>query len=506
MPFKTLTEALSHIEASLLWLQPELFLTFYALLVLVISLFRKKESWTFFRNIGILGVLVTLGLVAHQWHYCTCQMDKGFFFNFLHTDRLSIFTKFIAGGATLASLVLMSFAKRYAERLNQTAPVLVLLLLAMLLALHLLAMSRHLFMLFLAVEFTSIAAYLLTAIFLDKKTAEGSLKYMLFGAFSSGLMLYGMSFLYGFSGMLDFGISAFWQNLAQAPPLFVGLALGLTLSGLLFKLTAVPFHFWAPDVYESVPSPVAALFSIAPKAATLAVLVRLSDFLQHLQLPQFFVSAHWVSLFALVAMVTMTLGNLAALWQTNLKRLLAYSSVANAGFLIAGLAVPTAFAGQSLFFFLLAYTLMNYAAFYCIDLFNTPQDEIEALRGLGKQYPWQSAAFTLTLVSLAGLPPTVGFTAKFLIFSAIWQHYQAVGQNTLLLLFLVSLFNAVVGLFYYLKIPYYLYFKSTDTQAATPLALRWQTGLIVFVLCFPLLLFFFKADWLMYLLSWWMAN
>jgi NADH-quinone oxidoreductase subunit N len=360
------------------------------------------------------------------------------------------------------------------------------------------AMAANLLMVYLSLELVSIASYILATFKNDKKGAEGGLKYLLFGALSSGIMLYGMSLLYGFTGTLSFVEVNFFIDLLAINQLPVLLALFLTIGGLLFKIAAVPFHIWAPDVYESSPTPVVAFFSVAPKAAGFAVLGR---FLSNIHLIGYGHFAAIKEILILIAILTLTIGNLSALWQRNAKRMLAYSSIAHAGFILAGLLALNSLGLQSVLFYLAVYLFMNFAAFLLIDAIQHHQhtEEIKQYKGLGLINPLLGIAFLVVMIALTGLPPTAGFTAKLFIFSALWQAYQSSGDTLVLLLFVVGLFNVAIALFYYLRIPFYMFFRNGKELNVINLGI--YTILLLIILILPVFLFFFKAEWLMNIIA-----
>ncbi|WP_019987691.1 NADH-quinone oxidoreductase subunit N [Rudanella lutea] len=341
------------------------------------------------------------------------------------------------------------------------------LLMGLIIGLFLLSTSVNLLAIYLSLELVSISSYLLTALSRTRRASEGGIKYMLFGAISSAVMLYGMSFLYGLTGTLEITSTVFTVELAKNSGFVIAVASLLTLSGFLFKLSLVPFHVWTPDAYDAAPLPVAAFFSIAPKAGALLALMRL---LTALPVGQF---VDIQTPLAVVALASITLGNLSALWQTDAKRLLAYSTIAHAGFLLVGVVALSEAGFEAAFFYMATYLPINLAAFFLIDLLARHHGgnlQIGQLAGLGARLPVLSIALTVVMLALVGLPPTVGFTAKLLAFSALYNAYETTGNGWLLALFAVGLLNAVISLAYYLKIPFLLFFRpSQDSSVIKPL-------------------------------------
>jgi len=301
------------------------------------------------------------------------------------------------------------------------------------------ASAADLIMLYLAIETTGIAGYLLAGyVSTDDRSAEAGLKYFLFGAATSAVMLYGFSLLYGFTGETNFGaiatvlvsgnvaISAIWGIVV------------LILVGVGFKIAMVPFHFWAPDVYEGAPTPVTGFISTASKTAGFAVLIRL--FITSLA-----GSEYWLPMIAVLAAVTMTFGNLVALAQTNIKRLLAYSSIAHAGYVLVAFVAYSELGVASAIYYLIAYVVTNLAAFGVVILFarTAGTDEIKHYAGMSRRSPYLALAMLVAFLSLAGMPPLAGFFAKFYVFAA------AVKAGMIWLAF-IGVLNAIVGLYYYL--------------------------------------------------------
>jgi NADH-quinone oxidoreductase subunit N len=377
------------------------------------------------------------------------------------------------------------------------------LLLAVVAGLFLLAESVNLLAIYLALELVSIGSYLLTALPGTRRSVEGGIKYLLFGAISSAVMLYGMSLLYGLTGTLDLTAEAFGQELAHQDALVVIIAGLLTLAGLFFKLSLVPFHVWTPDTYDAAPLPVAAFFSVAPKAVALLVIMRIVTALPETTLP----NPLQVPL-AVLALASILLGNLAALWQTDAKRMLAYSTIAHAGFLLVGVVSMTESGFEAASFYVATYLIINLSAFFLIDRLavrNGGSLLMTDFAGLGARYPVLATALTVAMLALVGLPPTVGFTAKLLVFSALYETATAdagITSGWLLALFGIGLLNAVISLAYYLKIPFLLFFRPRPETLA-PLAsmpMRFADWLAVALAVLTVLLFL-QPDWLLHILA-----
>ncbi|MCP4749892.1 MAG: NADH-quinone oxidoreductase subunit N [Proteobacteria bacterium] len=310
------------------------------------------------------------------------------------------------------------------------------------LGMMLMTSATNLLMTAVAIELVSIPSYILVAMNRSNPVSkEAALKYILFGSFAAGIMLYGMSLMFGLTGTLKF--ADIWNGLNTysiiGTPVYY-LAILMTMSGMIFKIAAVPFHFWCPDAYQAAPTPVTAFLSTAPKVAGLALLMRFFSY------HEWFQAEHLTQILAIIAMATMTLGNLAALRQTDVKRLLAYSSISHAGFLLMGIAVLNQAGRQVVFFYIPIYLLMNLGAFMAIVyLSRSANFEIEAFRGMIKKKPLIVIGFTVCLFSLAGLPPFAGFIGKFYLF-------KVVIEQKLYLLAVVAGINSVVALYYYVNV------------------------------------------------------
>lgn len=481
-----LNEQLSQIGQSLAGIVPELFLAVFFLGYLVAELLlnragnkEKTASWLFFLSVG--GAIVALGLIVGQW-----DTPPDFRFRpLLFLDNKAVFFKILIVTAWLFTLLHIRLLRyRYPAELSA-------LLVAAVLGMCLLTMATHWLTVYLALELLSLSSYLLVALSPAKKAAEGALKYLLFGAISSAIMLYGISFIYGLTGTLDFTNPAMQLGLAANPPLVMNLVMLMTVGGLLFKLSLVPFHVWTPDVYEAAPTPLVSFLSVAPKAAVLLVLMRVATAFPAELLP----------LLGGIALLSITVGNVAALWQQNTRRLLAYSSIAQAGYLIVGIVAFNQLGFESATFYVAAYLLLNMAAFLLVDLLQPRSDtSLTEYEGLGKKHALVATVLTVVMVALAGLPPTVGFTAKWLIFSALWDSYQHQGQSWLMWLLIGGIVNAAISLAYYLRLPYLLFFKKTKVEDAAPVYFMWGK-VISGVLLLAILLLFFKPEWLMGLIQ-----
>lgn len=340
----------------------------------------------------------------------------------------------------------------------------------------LMSSAADLIMVFLALETTSIPLYILAAFRRgDQKSSESGMKYFLFGSFASAIMLYGLSLLYGFTAQTNlYGIAEYLGSSAfTGSPVPVLVAMVLIFTGFGFKISAVPFHFWTPDVYEGAPTPVTAFVSVASKAASFALLLRFftAVFPASLVIGGQEIQGFWVQLAGALAVITMTLGNLLALSQRNIKRLLAYSSIAQAGYTLVGLAALQSTAAQgdavaAVGFYMFMYTFTNLLAFAVIILFTeaTGSETIADLAGLNRRAPWLALALTIALLSLAGIPPAAGFFGKFFLFNAAVE-------AGLVWLAIIGVLNSIVALYYYLVVIKVMYVdRSEDEDKPIPVA------------------------------------
>ena len=334
------------------------------------------------------------------------------------------------------------------------------LLLVSTLGMNLMASAADIVMLYLAIETTSIPLYILAGFMTrDHKSTEAGFKYMLFGAAASAIMLYGFSLLYGFSGTTNLYTLAESFYDMDFPTLAVIASFILILIGFGFKISAVPLHFWAPDVYEGAPTPVTGFLSTASKAAGFAVLMRV---LVAVFTP--IIINDWSSVLATLAVLTMTVGNLLALAQKNIKRMLAFSSIAHAGYILIGVVAVTELGVASMVFYLLAYMITNLAAFGVVVIFwqVTGSDEISAYAGLSRRSPGLALAMLVAFLSLAGMPPLAGFVAKVFVFAA------AVEADYIWLA-VVGVLNSIIGLYYYLTVLKVVYlFRSEEEDKPLP--------------------------------------
>jgi NADH-quinone oxidoreductase subunit N len=468
-------EQLISIQESVSQMFPELVLSTGIILLILIGLLKKNNIYLLSFT-SILFFLISIICIASDFGHSATL------FGMMKKDSFSSFLKILIDVAGILTC-LLSFNK---QTLTRNVSEYFTLLLTIVLGGHFLVMSNHFAMIFLSLELISIGSYVLAGYSFNRKGSEGSLKYFLFGSVASAVMLYGFTFLYGLTGTLDFTAAEFSAQLIDKSPGLVVAAGLMVLCGFLFKIASVPMHPWAPDVYEAAPVPVIAFLSVAPKLAGLGVLVKFV-----LAIHLFGQSGFdWQFTIALISILTITVGNFSALSQKDPKRMMAYSSIAQSGFLLIGVAAFLPQGIQYMLFYSAIYVIMNFTVFLYLEYFaNEGITSISAFQGTGKKYLWPSVFLLIGLIALTGLPPTSGFTAKLFIFSSLWQAYELSGKSILLWLLVFGLLNTVISLFYYLKIPYYAFLKSGN-ETKTPNNLTFTNFLGLILVIVTLMLFF----------------
>jgi NADH-quinone oxidoreductase subunit N len=457
-----LNQQLNDVMSSLPAFRPELCLTVLFLLVLAIDLIYRKNSGKACRMLACAGMLLVLAADLGQY-LMTDGDGQPLFLGSLIVNHSNIVLKMIMDAVTFTLLLYLPWdhqLKAHKKGLGDIYSIIV----ASVLGLHLMVMSATLLTIFLSVEMVSIASYLLVAYRTESNfSAEAALKYVLFGMAASAVMLYGISLFYGFSGTINLYHPHLIANLQMAEPTVIALSLVLILAGIGFKLSFVPLHFWVPDVYQGASTPVTAYLSTLPKIAGFGLLVM---FLRPFLLNPLWSRFDFSLVLSVAAMVTMIAGNFAAIWQQNIKRMLAYSSVGHTGFALMAIVAFTPQSTTALSFYLAVYGIANIGVLALATYFaNAMQAHTLAdYKGLGGKYPIASVCFVILLVSLTGIPVSAGFNAKVLVFSAVYNVYQQ-GHNSMLLALLVTgAVTTVVSLFYYVKIPLNLFLRKPDVE------------------------------------------
>jgi NADH-quinone oxidoreductase subunit N len=434
---------------------PELVLSVTAMAVLLIGLSMRRGTYNPLVVLSLVGIAVSAGTVVFFWNKPLTA-----FAGTVLSDQFAQMVRLILLGIA-AIAVLM--AEPYLQERRIRFPEYFALVLFSTAGGMVMAAAQNLLVLFIGLEILSLSMYVMAGLArTEARSEEAALKYFLLGAFASGFLIYGIALIYGASATTNLNElmpALFSSEPAKRLLLYAGL--GMILVGLGFKAALVPFHMWTPDVYEGAPTAAAAFMASAAKTAAFAVFIRVALAFQP-------ASALWVAVLAVLAILTMTVGNLLALAQTNLKRMLAYSSIAHAGYLLVGVVAvssfPSARAGISaVLYYFIAYALMTMGAFAVASLMAHEGREsnlIDDLSGLGTRSPHAAAMMTVFMLSLAGIPTTAGFLGKFFLFNAALQQ-GSVG----LLLAIVLAVNSVISAFYYLRLIVVMYFRPTELPA-----------------------------------------
>jgi NADH-quinone oxidoreductase subunit N len=441
--------------------KPEITLAATAIVVILLDLFIKQKYVT--KYLSLAGLVVAGVFAILMWD----SNNPALFNNMLAVDNFALFFHLLFMG--IAFLVILGSAD-YENKFATFKSEYYALILLSTLGMVMMASATDLITIFIALELASVSLYVLVSLLKDKKSTEAALKYLLLGAIASAVLLYGMALVFGSTGQTQ--LTTIAQSMhatgintpAFKPALFMGIV--LMIAGLGFKIAAVPFQMWVPDVYEGAPTTVTGYLSVGSKAAGFAVILRV--FFSAFGTP-FSMSHDWGVIFAVLAVISMIVGNVAAIPQTNIKRMLGYSSIAQAGYLMVGLATfgiamsSTLFAESGLLFFLVSYALTNLGAFIAVVIISNKinSDNIADYAGMGKRSPLLALALTLCLVSLIGIPPAAGFMAKFYLFSLAAQH-------GLLWLVIIAAINSVISAYYYLRVVKVMWFNPAPSKEKVP--------------------------------------
>ena len=435
-----------------------------ALAVLYAGLFKAKKALL---PLTLIGLVTALGFVALSWNKATT------YYGMMQMDNFALAFSAIAIIGTLFIFLLTQ--NYFATGSDNVAEYFTLILFA-LSGMLIMVSYQNLSMLFVGLEIMSVSLYVLAGIRkLNFASNEASLKYFLMGAFSTGFLLFGIALIYGATGSFD--LTAIQQYLVDnvkmvSPMFYVGVI--LMMVGLSFKVGAAPFHFWTPDVYEGSPSLITAFMATVVKTAGFAAFIRL--------FAGAFEPLHdfWMPALMVIVIVTLCVGNITALYQKNFKRMLAYSSIAHAGYLLFSLIVLTANSANNVLVYAAAYTFATIIAFAVLILVKqqTGSDSFESFNGLAKRNPLAAISLTVAMLSLAGIPLTAGFIGKYLMFLNVMQNYQTV-------LVVIAILNALIGFYYYFKVIIAMYFKEgPEIQLATPFQYKLVLVLAVIITLF----------------------
>ena len=450
---------------------PEIFISLSIMFLLMLGVFKKNSS-TLIYNLSIISLFGTLVLIFNH----PLETNISLFNNSYKIDYLSSFMKSLT---LLGSIFVLITSSKYLKIVKMLQMEYSILILCSILGMLVIISANDLIVFYIGLELQSLALYVLASFNRDEiKSSEAGLKYFVLSALSSGLLLYGCSLIYGFSGSTNFEIIANSFNQFE-----YGLTLGIVfiLVGLAFKISAVPFHMWAPDVYEGSPTSVTLFFATIPKIAALTI------FIKFLYIPFINMIDQWQMIILFLSIASMLFGAIAAIGQKNLKRLIAYSSIGHMGYALAGLVVGTNEGIESSIIYISIYMVMNLALFSCLFMLkrnNKYYENIDDLSGLSQNHPLLSLALLITLFSLAGIPPLAGFFAKFYIF-------KAVIEQSMFFLAIVGLLSTVIAAFYYLRIIKLMYFDEpkkkydTDFSIGLKITLTLSTLLILLYFIYP---------------------
>ena len=453
---------------TIVYILPELFLSITVMFLLMLGVFIKK-SFKLVNLLTILSLVFAVVLVLNQPNETIKIFNESYII-----DKLSIFMKVLT---LLFCIFVLLLSKDYIKNNSIDKIEYPIIILASTLGMILMISSYDLIIFYLGLELQSLCLYILASFKRDdERSTEAGLKYFVLSALASGLLLYGCSLIYGFTGSTNFEIIS--ENLSEGN---TGAVFGMVfiIVGLAFKVSAVPFHMWTPDVYEGSPTSVTSFFALVPKIAALTVFIRF------MYVPFINVISHWQTIIIFLSIASMILGAVAAIGQSNIKRLMAYSSIGHMGYALAGLAPGTNAGIHSTIIYLTIYLVMNLGAFGCIFMMkreNVFYEKINDLSGLSKNHPMLALGFLIILFSLAGMPPLAGFFAKFYIF-------MAVIEAKMYTLAIIGLVTTVVSAFYYLRIIKVIYFdkpiepfeESNDWGLKAPLVLSSILILIYFI-------------------------
>jgi NADH-quinone oxidoreductase subunit N len=451
---------------------PEIFISLSIMFLLVLGVFKNDSSKITF-NISLLVLLITAIITLNE----TFSIDRITLFNdSVVIDYMSSLMKIITLlGAFLVLVISSAYLKTF-KIYKIEYPILIL---CSVLGMMVMISSNDLMVFYMGLELQSLALYVLATFNRDQlKSSEAGLKYFVLSALSSGLLLYGCSLIYGFSGSTNFNIIS---NQLNSNEYVLTFGIVFILVGLAFKISAVPFHMWAPDVYEGSPTSVTLFFTMVPKIAALTIFIRF------LYVPFLNLIDQWQMIIIFLSIASMLFGAIAAIGQTNIKRLIAYSSIGHIGYTLAGLATGSNEGIQSSIIYISIYVVMNLALFSCLLMLkrnNQYFEDIEDLSGLSKNHPLLSLSLLVILFSLAGIPPLAGFFAKFYIF-------KAVIEQSMYFLAIVGLLSTVVAAFYYLRIIKIIYFDKEkekydeDHSLWLKFSLTFSTILILLYFIFP---------------------
>lgn len=481
-------ENLQQIGGGIRGILPEILLAAFLVIILLFDVISKGKYPEVGRFIGLIGLISVAASTVIELIILEPNMTARFFNNSIIFNSDIVFLKILFHLSALLTFLFPVFRKNNSETESMEYYA---VLYTVLIGLCFLVMSNNIMIAYLSIEIISIGSYILIALRLKKQSTEASVKYLLFGAFASGIMLYGLSMMYGIK-VVPGGMAA------DSPYYIIGVV--MFLAGLLFKSSSAPFHVWAPDVYQGGFTPLIAFLSTAPKIAAIFFMGVFAE-----SLGANLMGENVYLLIGAVAVVTMFVGNAGALNQDNLKRMLAYSSIAHSGFLLVIIvccfqpSVNFSDYGAVFIFYSVVYMFANYVMFYfAYSNENNIGENISDYKGVGKSMALVSILLIISLVSLIGIPPAGGFWGKFFVFSFLYE--AAEGSEFLYWIFVLGIFNTVIALFYYLKLPYFMYLKTGKNNINTT-HISVTDKIFLTLMSIPVLVLFFKADWLVQVIN-----
>lgn len=453
---------------------------FFGILAACLALAFTKEGYKLPAYVFAFTVILYVYSLIISASQVTVQ-GESLYQGLLHLDKRALLIKQLGG---IAAIVFLVHARLFSYKLPGEVYVLTLFVLF---GISFLSMTTHFLTAYVSLELISLASYALVASGKMKENFEAGIKYLIFGATASAIMLFGISLFYGLSHSLDFSSAAFAESLARNPTGPVQVISFMVLGGFLFKIAAAPFHHWVPDVYESTSTPVISFLSFAPKAVGFIFISRM-------------VAADYTNLnytLALVIVLSLVVGNFAALWQNNFKRLLGYSGIAQSGFILTGLITGNNTDVYGTFFYLVIYLPITMGSFFLADFIRTKGGtlDIPSMAGLGKKYPLLGVNSLVILISLVGLPPTAGFLAKLVVFSSLADAAATSSGYLLYGLLVFGLFNAAISLYYYLR-PAYMMIIRDPAAKNTGFSYDLFITLILSWFSFTLIYLFVKPDFI----------
>lgn len=441
------SDKLEWLLSSLGFITPEIIIASGIVILVITGVAVPGKIWP-----RVVSLTISAGSILFLFLSQDSSTSMHLFGGMLIVDGFNFYLRFLIS----ASAILIIIISQQVAIIKYSAEYFIMIL-SIALGAQLLVMSQHFVMMIISLELMSIPAYVLAGFNFSKLSAEATMKYFIYGSIATAFLIFGVSWIYGLSGTLNFSSPGFVQKLKfNDHELFLGAGL-LIMGGLLFKMASTPFHFWAPDVYQATPMPVLALFSTIPKIAAASVLIKLT----HSFLLRGGTHYDWQTIIAVIAMATLTAGNFSALLQRNVKRLMAYSSIGQGGFLLIASCTLSESGNQVFLFYGTTLVVSTVLAFLTLHYFEnlSNTENVKDFSGMGRQLPEMSALLTVAMISLVGLPITAGFTGKLFIFTSLLEAWSTSGKDILIWLFIFGLLNTVISLYYYLRIPYYLFLK-----------------------------------------------